>query len=458
MTHVTSLITENPFHNFTARADIPELFNLNNPNNEAMKQIIRFLEIIRKKKRKSVILPIIAEAGYGKTHLYHHIRETVSDAYVVYIPVPTNPNRVYSHFYFETIKAGGAPLLEYIADSLTQKYKKLEHAAVDFSGMGNIIIEGFFALKDPRQAKIALKWLTGFDLDEETTNFKRTIMDDEELAFAALKIILTTVDKPILFFIDELESLFIALGPEAELQFLETLKKMHNEASNIMICLACLATLWDKILDLSSTAVQSRIEPPVVLKRFSKKDIEDYCGQMLKEFHQKFEIELSKEEDSIWPLEKADIESAYAYSHGNPREAIKWRAGVIEERKTPLLKYLEENQKFQKNLSRNVNTSIERIKDFSTGTLYRYNGTFISFSGPNLRVLISIPPIDGIDNIFRQSFWKGIKEISEREEYDEIILIGEISTNEKSVDPPMKFFSEKEISKGLYNYLTAKTD
>ena len=286
MTHVASLFTENPFYNFTARADIPEGFNLNRPNKEAMKQIIRFLEIIRKKKRESVILPIIAEAGYGKTHLYWHLRETISDAYIVYIPVPTNPNRVYSHFYFETIKAGGASLLEFIADSLTQKYRKVEHAAVDYPGLGNIVIEGFFALKDPKRAKIALKWLTGFDLDEETTDFKRTIMDDEELAFAALKIILKTVDKPVILFVDELESLFIALGPEAELQFLETLKKMHNEASNFMICLACLATLWDKILDLSSTAVQSRIEPPVVLKRFSKKDIEDYCGQMLNDFHQ----------------------------------------------------------------------------------------------------------------------------------------------------------------------------
>ena len=78
-------------------------------------------------------------------------------------------------------------------------------------------------------------------------------MDDEELAFAALKVILKAIDKPIIFFVDELESLFIALGPEAELQFLETLKKMHNEASNFILCLACLATLWDKILDLSTT-------------------------------------------------------------------------------------------------------------------------------------------------------------------------------------------------------------
>ncbi|MFX1516282.1 MAG: hypothetical protein ACFFC6_08235, partial [Promethearchaeota archaeon] len=89
MTHVASLVIENPFHNFTARSDTPEFFNLNRPNKEALKRVMRFLEIIRKKKRKSVLLPIIAEAGYGKTHFYWVLRETIKDAYVVYIPVHT---------------------------------------------------------------------------------------------------------------------------------------------------------------------------------------------------------------------------------------------------------------------------------------------------------------------------------------------------------------------------------
>jgi hypothetical protein len=452
MTHVASLVIENPFHNFTARSDVPELFNLNRPNKEALKQVIRFLEIVRKKKRKSVILPVIAEAGYGKTHFYWVLRETASDAYVVYIPVPANPNRVYSHFYFETIKAGGAPLLEYVADALTQKYRKVEHAAVDFSGMGNIVIEGFFALKDPKQSKLALKWLTGFDIDNETTSFKRTILDDEELALAALKIILSVVDKPIIFFVDELESLFIALGPEAELQFLESLKKMHNEASNFIICLACLATLWDKILDLSSTAVQSRIEPPVVLKRFLKNDIKEYCLQMLQDFHQKFEI-LTTDKDSLWPLEKADIESAYAYSHGNPREAIKWLAGRIEERKNPLLKDLEKNQKHLTRSGKQIKTIIDKMKQFSVGVLQRYNGALISLSAPEIRVLVTIPPLQVIDKVFHKAYWKNLKILISNGDYDEIILIGCIPEGEDKNDWQIKTFSMNEIQTDFLEYI-----
>lgn len=452
MTHVASLIIENPFHNFTARSDSPELFNLNRPNKEALKQVIRFLEIIRKKKRKSAILPIIAEAGYGKTHFYWVLRETISDAYVVYIPVPTNPNRIYSHFYFETIRAGGAPLLEYVSDALTQKYQKVENAAVDFSGMGNIVIEGFFALKDPKQSKMALKWLTGFDIDEETTHFKRTIMDDEELAFAALKVILKIIDKPIVFFVDELESLFIALGPEAELQFLETLKKMHNEASNFIICLACLATLWDKILDLSSTAVQSRIEPPVVLKRFLKSDIHDYCSQMLKEFHQKFEI-LSSNQYLLWPLGKADIESAYAYSHGNPREAIKWLAGCIEERKGPILKDLEKNQENLTHIGRQIKNLVAKMNDFGTGILYKHNGAFLSLSASEKRILVTIPPLERLDEIFHRSYWNSLESTIKKETYDEIVLIGSLPNREKELDLEISQFSNDELETEFQEYL-----
>ncbi|MFX0125080.1 MAG: hypothetical protein ACFFAE_15720 [Candidatus Hodarchaeota archaeon] len=452
MTHVASLVIENPFHNFTARSDTPEFFNLNRPNKEALKHVIRFLEIIRKKKRKSVIFPIIAEAGLGKTHFYWVLRETISDAYVVYVPVPTNPNRVYSHFYFETIKAGGVHLLEYISDALIQKYQKVEHAAVDFSGMGNIVIEGFFALKDPKQSKIALKWLTGFDIDKETTNFKRTIMDDEELAFAALKVILKVIDNPIIFFVDELESLFIALGPEAELQFLETLKKMHNEASNFILCLACLATLWDKILDLSSTAVQSRIEPPVVLKRFLKKDIQNYCNQMMQDFHQKFEI-LLPDQNSLWPLGKADIESAYAYSHGNPREAIKWLAGCIEERKGPLLENLKKNQKYLTRTGKKIKVLADKKKDFSTGILQKTHGVFISLSSSEKRLLVTVPPLEIMDEVFHNSYRSGLKTIITTENYDEVVLIGYFPEYEEDDDLSIMQFSIEELDTNFREYL-----
>ncbi len=453
MTQVTNLITENPFHSFTARSDVPEIFNLKRPNKEALTRISHSLEIVRKKKRESMIVPVIAEAGYGKTHFYWVIRQEFSNAYVVYIPVPTNPDRIFSHFYFETVKAGGSALLEYVADYLVEKYKKVENAAFEYPGLGNVVMEGFFALKDPKRAKLALKWFTGFDTDEETKSFNRTIFEDEELAFAALKIILKSVDKPIVFFVDELESLFIALGPEAELQLLESLKKMHNEASNFVMCLACLATLWDKILDLSSTAVQSRIEPPILLKRFTKKDIEDYCAHILKDFHQKFDID-SSNENAIWPLGKSEIESAYAYSHGNPREAIKWLNGVTEEKKAPILKNIDKNNKSLIQLTKKVKNKVEKINGYSIGVLQRKNGLLISLSGKK-RFLITIPPLDDFESIFIENFIADLKEAIEKEEYEKVIVIGDSKPFEKA-DLEVKNFPEDDL-KGLEKYLLSIT-
>jgi hypothetical protein len=444
MTQISSLVIENPFHSFTTRADVPEVFNLNRPNKEAIKRIIHSLEIIRTKKRESMIVPIIGEAGYGKSHLYWVIREQLTDAYCIYVPVPTNPLRIFSHFYFETVKAGGSALLEYIADFLTQKYQKAENAAFDFPGLGNVVIEGFFAFKDPKQSKMALKWFTGFDIDEETKSFNRTIMDDEELAFVALQIILKCIDKPIIFFVDELESLFITLGPEAELQLLEGLKKMHNEANNFLICLACLATLWDKILDLSSTAVQSRIEPPILLKRFTKKDIQDYCVHMLKDFNQKFDLHIS-EENSIWPLEKSDIESAYAYSHGNPREAIKWLAGVTEEKKTPLINELRKNQKSLNELSKKIKSNLEKVKGFTIGVLQKNNGLLVSLSKKDKRFLVTIPPSENLDTAFHDSYRQNLKKTVELEGYKHVIALSNSSSTFEDLEIEVKIIPTENL-------------
>ncbi|MHA1236175.1 MAG: hypothetical protein ACTSQ9_00765, partial [Candidatus Hodarchaeales archaeon] len=216
------------------------------------------------------------------------------------------------------------------------------------------------------------------------------------------------------------------------------------------MCLACLATLWDKILDLSSTAVQSRIEPPILLKRFTKKDIHDYCAHMLRDFHQKFDIKVSDETD-IWPLGKSEIESAYAYSHGNPREAIKWLAGVTEEKKVPILKSLDKNNKSLIQLSKKIKKKVEKIDGYSTGILQRKNGLLISLSGKKKRFLITIPPLDDLESIFITTFIADLKEAVEKEEYNEIIVVGESKPFEKA-DLEVKNFLEDDLD-GLEEYL-----
>ncbi len=89
--------------------------------------------------------------------------------------------------------------------------------------------------------------------------------------------------------------------------------------------------MWDHILDLSSQAIQSRMETPSLLKRFTKEDIRTYAEIALEMFWKKYNI-VPKEDDKLWPLKDADIEAAYATSHGNPREAIKYLQNKLEEK------------------------------------------------------------------------------------------------------------------------------
>ena len=225
---------------------------------------------------------------------------------------------------------------------------------------------------------------------------------------------------------------------------------MHNEANNFMICLACLATLWDKILDLSSVAVQSRIEPPILLKRFTKKDIQDYCVHMLKDFNQKFDVHIN-ENNSIWPLGKSDIESAYAYSHGNPREAIKWLAGVTEEKKAPILKELGKNQKSLSQLSKRVKQKLDKINGYTMGILQRKNGLLISLSKSDNRLLIAIPPSVDLDKLFLESFIDNLKQTIKTEGYQEVVVLGE-SFSLDVIDVTVKSFSIDDL-KGLVEYI-----
>lgn len=420
MAGAININTENPFHNFSSRHDVPETFNIERPNSEVEIRVKDLLHLIKKEKLPK-ILPILGEAGFGKTHFFHCLSENTKDAYVVYVPSPSNPNRIFSHLYFETIRAGGARLLDYISDHLVSKYKTADKAAFDFTGGGNIVIEIFFALKDPKISKQALKWLTGFDVDEDTFNPRHTILDDEELAFVALKIVLMCVDKPIIFYIDELESLFISLGPEAELQLLESLKKMYNEASNFLICLACLTTLWDKILELSSPAVQSRMETPSLLKRFTKKDIKEYAINKLKIFHKNIDVVIDEEQE-LWPLTNSEIESAYAYSHGNPREAIKWLANSIESKKAPISQSLEENSQKLNETGVILKKFIKGKKKLQFGYLLKNHGAFTSIISKEKRILVVVPPSDSLEGLFHKSFERHLKEVVDSEDYSDVYI------------------------------------
>ena len=96
---MTTLLLENPFGNFTSRSDLPDLIDLPRPRMQVEERIIQYVEQTRHTKVPKII-PVLAEAGLGKTHLYWALKKRLGKTFIAYIPPPTDANRIMSHFYF----------------------------------------------------------------------------------------------------------------------------------------------------------------------------------------------------------------------------------------------------------------------------------------------------------------------------------------------------------------------
>ena len=82
--------------------------------------------------------------------------------------------------------------------------------------------------------------------------------------------------------------------------------------------------------------------------------------------------------------------------------------------------------------------------------LQRKNGLLISLSGKK-RFLITIPPLDDFDSIFIENFITDLKGAIEKEEYEEVIVIGKAELFEKA-DIEVKNFQEDNLEE-LEEYL-----
>ncbi len=443
-----AILAENPFSLYTARVSHPPKIDLPSPRKKPEEAVHRALTLT-KRTNQPYMIPILGEAGYGKTHFFWTLKEIYAkDVYVTYVPPPASPDNVLSHFYFALVQAHGLSLLNTVAEKITSTFSSLEDALIKYAGPGAAVVAAFYALKDSTQRKMATRWLTGISDPSESQLNTQTILDNEEFALAALKIISQNINQPILFFVDELEYLFVSLGAEAELRLLESIKRVYNEVSNFIIVLACLTQLWDKIIDLSNTSVQSRFERPALLKRFTSKEIYAYVEAILTEFW----LHIGLEPNGIWPMTDGDIESAYAFSHGNPREAIKWLKNKLEERKLVLLEAIAEKSRLLKVQVEQVRDIINQVKDQITGltmgVFSRGFGAFILLSrGETARLLLAIPPATPHSQQYKQ-FCLKLQDVATKEDYDQIIAFGEGSENNQFVwlDPQDKEHCIETIS------------
>ncbi|MFX0117732.1 MAG: hypothetical protein ACFFB3_24520 [Candidatus Hodarchaeota archaeon] len=402
MSKEAALLADNPFANYVSRPEIKDAIYLENPVADALEALSRAVDATNKSSLPRIV-PVLGDAGFGKTHFFHQLsregknggfsKRFAASTHLVYVSPPTNPEKTFSHLYFSLIRSQGVDFLTQVAERIHKKYKgKIEEAFLNNAGPSALVIEAFFALLDSERRKAALRWLTGMRAKE--LELDETLIASEGLAFEAMVLISKFVKKPILLFIDEMEGLYLSHGEIAERKFLEALKRVYNEGKNIVIILAALASLYDKAMDLSSAAVLQRIDPPVFLKRFKTPDIREYSQQALYNMWKRHG-QLAKSSE-IWPLTDGDIEAAYAYSHGNPREALKWLKFRLEEKKLDILREVAENHKLTKENVDKARKIIDEVREdhenLTLGVFSQGLGAFILLAREELKFLFAIPP------------------------------------------------------------------
>ena len=306
------------------------------------------------------LVPIVGKAGTGKTHYYWVLkdRETKTEEgkkwKVFYIPSPPAMVRTLQHIFTCLVDEIGLDLIKEVSEKVIIKYKKkgflsgsgmketIEIACRDNPGASADVIRALITVKmSDRKAKriLAEKWLLAEPLSEEDIADLQvsSIIEDDDTCLAAIKIFAKHIDEVLVFYFDEMEIPFRTFGEEAEINLLETIKRLFNEVPNCIIITACIDTVWTRIYDdepnlpsLADAALKGRMETVAELIPFTVLDVENYYTNAMK-YYWAIEMNVDAPSDPLFPLDQKVFEIIHVKSKGNPRESIKLIRDYLDE-------------------------------------------------------------------------------------------------------------------------------
>ena len=298
------------------------------------------------------LIPIVGKAGTGKTHYYWVLkdRETKTEEgrrwRVFYIPSPPAMVRTLQHIYTCLVDEIGIDVIKEVSEKVVKKYQKrglltasgmketIEIASRENPGPAADVVRALITVKmSERKAKriIAEKWLLAEPLSEEDISMLEvsSIIEDDDTCLAAIKIFASFMDKVLVFYFDEMEIPYRTFGEEAEVNLLETIKRIFNEVPNCNIITACIDTVWVRIYEdspekpaLADAALKSRMEMVAELLPFTVDDIEKFYTNAMR-YYWEIEMNVEPPDDPLFPLDDNVFQKIYAKSKGNPRDSIK---------------------------------------------------------------------------------------------------------------------------------------
>ncbi|GAH17519.1 unnamed protein product, partial [marine sediment metagenome] len=150
----------------------------------------------------------------------------------------------------------------------------------------------------------------------------RTILEEDDVTLATLRLLTEGSEVPIVLFVDEMEGPYNAYGEEGERHFLEILKRIYNEFKNVVIIASCLSDVWYRIYNIADGPTKSRMEPVVELALFTRDDIAVFVRETMSKYWTLQNIDAPP--DELFPFDESLIDEAFTQSKGVPREAIKF--------------------------------------------------------------------------------------------------------------------------------------
>ncbi|MFX1480685.1 MAG: BREX system ATP-binding domain-containing protein [Promethearchaeota archaeon] len=348
-----------PFSNFVSRGDLPDKIDVARPRAYIDREVYRLVQQTYR-DRSSRLIPVLGSAGSGKTHAYHSFKDKERenkkkleqsqedqeievgvipvDWTIVYVPSPPASIRVLLHVYTCMIEELGAGLLDIVSEKLVRKWggdKKgifqkpkidevIQIGIREFPGVFADCVKALVTYQlDKSKKALAERWLLGEDLeDEELTELGiNSVVEEDDLCLALIKIVTENLYKVLILYFDELESPYRMLGEAAERKFLEILKRLYNEVKGLVITIAVLKEIWPRIIEIADAPLRSRMEPEQELKPFSLNDLKIFFSRSMETFWE--DNNLNPPLYPLFPLNEKLIEMIYEKTQGNPRNSIK---------------------------------------------------------------------------------------------------------------------------------------
>ncbi|TXT65172.1 MAG: hypothetical protein BAJALOKI1v1_460007 [Promethearchaeota archaeon] len=349
-----------PFSNYVSRGDIRDPIDVARPRSYIDREVFR---LIRQTYRDqcSRFLPILGSAGSGKTHAYHSFKDKEEENRkklkemeqgeefeasqlepvnwsIIYVPSPPGSVRVILHVYTCIIEEIGTEMLDIVSERAVEKWggkkgsifqkPKIEEVIKsglrEFPGVFADCVKALVLYQlDKDKKALAERWLLGEDLEPDELDKLgiNSVLEDDDICLAMIKIITQNLDRVILLYFDEIESPYRMFGEDAEKQFLEVLKRLYNEVMGLVIVIAVLKEIWPRILEIADQPLRSRMEPAQELKPFSLNDLKIFYSKMMEDFWDR--NNLNPPLYPLFPLNEKILDIIYEKTGGNPRSAIK---------------------------------------------------------------------------------------------------------------------------------------